>query len=1152
MHESPISSMIFQEEEESFLLVTGDNTGHVKLWDIFNGNLISDFVHGHTKKVSAIGIYNPKSTGKENWRIITASDDKSVIIWNYVTKTISKKIDLNEIKAITSLEICKESHALVLATNQDDKYIHIYNLMGAQEGKEMTSFKTEHTDLILGVALLTGPTVNDLKIITVGWDKKMFTYGFDGIKLIEFEKGHTKSITTLIAHYPTGEEKSSSENEPPILITGSLDRTVVVWDFASRKKVRTLVGHKEKITAVKISDRDDDGSPPIVISASEDCTIMLWDLLSGQKVRVIEYANKFSTLALFDSFDGITLFSSGTGNDLLMWDLRKNTRTRTIETGAVTTIDVFSLPNKKEEQILIGSVDKSFTFFDYKTGENIGEPLVLHGIRINGAAIYHSPDKTISRVISVDGAAIVKVWDLGTKELLNTLKGHRFTTMAVAIYDPALFGRKQFTDKVRTNQTADPKIDMSKPCVLTAGKDMVIKVWNFLDNNSSVPIAEVDSAALSEIGPFGHSEFVRHIVIHHPVGSRDPPLFVSTSYDTTAILWDLETLTPLKLFTDVHTSTCFFAGIYDPVTHYLPAVVNEPPREEKRSRPALVLTSHDNTFSVWDMLEGRLRYHLNTNCHKDSITALSVYTPSYGSKEDPLIVTGSIDCLIMIWNLFTGQKIQTLIGHTDRVCWITVHAPEYKHPMLLSGGDDGKTILWQDSLYQKPFMPLRESVIRAFEFDLTSPEDWPMITEMAKTYDTMLFIENSNLFTMAILKDRPDFLLKFWDFLVLTLSTMKKAQYMDDKHDIFSIAILKCDLVSVRAISLAWIKNLDKDVDNILTQRFYHSSYFFPDEALRLLAKYYPTEFVFFMTSLRLVRNEKSLMVQDKSTLPMGTPVSNEVPRKYLDSEERLEFRGTNSRIQYYPEFWSNFNNLQNYVNDSAIQLRASQSFLDGILYRIDRILITFYTNSLNLFQTSIEPQPVTGLMVPFKNCNDVGRYLKLFVQVSNQLDNVKIFESEIGLVMLNYFWHIRGRRVHVLAFIKYLLFLMIFLVTMYNYQPNYDNYPGLIFLACFCIVGFIWYGYEEYVQLKDMADIKRVTQLKWLHLAKHFIDLWNLVDLTIVLTGITGLVLRLAYTRDTPTGRSFMAVASVFMWFKILYFLRPFATSGPLGNVRS
>jgi WD40 repeat protein len=1173
MHKKAITSMIsFQDEEQKFLLVTGDKTGCVMLWDILKGHLICEFKHEHTAKVSFIALYNPKNTHQENWSIITTSDDKSVIVWNYVTKMNTIKINLPDI--VTCLAVCIETHVLALATKKE-KRIDLYNLQAAQQGILLKSIPVKHSDLILGAALLVwppakdpkaDPKVDDLKIITVGWDKKMFAYNYsDGQMFIDFEKGHTKSITTLIAHYPTGEErrdptgveKSGHENVTPILITGSLDKTLVVWDFASRKKVRTLVGHKERITAVKISDHDDDGSPPIVISASDDCTIMMWDLSSGHKIRVIEYVSKLQTLALFDTAEGLTLFSSSDGkngnheNDLLMWDLRKNIRTRTLTTGAVTTIDVVSLPGDEQKQILIGSVDNSFTFFDYQTGDKIEPPVLLHEVRINGAAIYQSPDMTTSRVISVDGSAIVNVWDLETRQSLQTLTGHSIVTLTVAVYDPALFGRKKFTDKARTNKSDDPKVDILKPCVLTSGGDKLIKVWSILDNQL---VAEVDCGALCKSGPFGHSGFVRHIVIYHPVDPRDAPLFVSTSYDTTAILWDLETLKPMRRFAGVHTGTCFFAGIYDPATHYLPypAVAEELPRDENHSRPALVLTSYDETFSVWDMLDGRKRLHIDTNGHKDSITALAVYTPSYGSKEDPLIVTGSVDCLIMIWNLFTGQKIQTLIGHTDRVCWITIHAPENQHPVLLSGGDDGRTIVWQDSLYQKPFMPLRESVIRAFDYDLTSPEDWPMITEMAKANSPLLFIEHSNLFMMAVLQDRPDFLLKFWDFLVLTLPTIKQVQYMEEKRDIFSIAILKCDLVSVFAISLAWIKNLNQDVDNILTQRFYHSSYFFPDKSLKLLAKYYPTEFVFFITSLRLVRSDKSLMFEDNSTLPTGTRVSNEVPRKFLDSEERLEFRGSNSRIQYYSQFWSNFSNLQNYVNDSVLQLGTSQSFLDGILCRIDRFLFTSYTHFVMFFQTLIDPQPVTGLMVPFKNCNEVGNYLKLFVQVSNQLDNVKIFESEIGLVMLNYFWHIRGRRVHVLAFIKYLLFFMIFLVTMYNYHPNYDNYPGLIFLACFCILGFVLYGYEEYAQLKDMASaegkIKKFSELKWSYAAKHFVDLWNLVDSTIVLTGITALVLRLAYTRDTPTGRSFMAVTSVFMWFKILYFLRPFATSGPLG----
>ena len=55
--------------------------------------------------------------------------------------------------------------------------------------------------------------------------------------------------------------------------------------------------------------------------------------------------------------------------------------------------------------------------------------------------------------------------------------------------------------------------------------------------------------------------------------------------------------------------------------------------------------------------------------------------------------------------------------------------------------------------------------------------------------------------------------------------------------------------------------------------------------------------------------------------------------------------------------------------------------------------------------------------------------------------------------------------------------------------------------------------------------------------------------DWVIIFTGIAGLLLRMAYGEDTKGGRIVLAITSILMWFKLLYFMRSFSNSGPLGK---
>jgi hypothetical protein len=60
-------------------------------------------------------------------------------------------------------------------------------------------------------------------------------------------------------------------------VSGSFDKTLMVWDVTSGKAVRTLEGHSEAVNAVIFS-----GDAGIIASGSNDKTIILW------KVEIVE------------------------------------------------------------------------------------------------------------------------------------------------------------------------------------------------------------------------------------------------------------------------------------------------------------------------------------------------------------------------------------------------------------------------------------------------------------------------------------------------------------------------------------------------------------------------------------------------------------------------------------------------------------------------------------------------------------------------------------------------------------------------------------------------------------------------------------------------------------------------------------------------
>jgi WD40 repeat protein len=77
----------------------------------------------------------------------------------------------------------------------------------------------------------------------------------------------------------------------------------------------------------------------------------------------------------------------------------------------------------------------------------------------------------------------------------------------------------------------------------------------------------------------------------------------------------------------------------------------------------------------------------------------------------------------------------------------------------------------------------------------------------------------------------------------------------------------------------------------------------------------------------------------------------------------------------------------------------------------------------------------------------------------------------------------------------------------------------------------------------------KRIRQTGVMHVISHFIEFWNALDLCVGVLIYAGILLRCANARETTSSRCVLALACVFAWFRLLYFMRPFKSSGLLGK---
>jgi len=164
-------------------------------------------------------------------------------------------------------------------------------------------------------------------------------------------KGHTNGVMCL-------------QFDDNVLITGSYDTTVKVWDIRSGEELRTLSGHTSGIRCLQFDDRK-------LMTGSLDCTLRLWDWRTGVCLRTF---NAHAEGILTVHFVG-------------PW-------------------------------VATGSMDKTIRVWNSETKQTF--LLRGHTDWVNSLKI-DEPSRTL---FSASDDLTVRLWDLDTKECIKIFEGH--------------------------------------------------------------------------------------------------------------------------------------------------------------------------------------------------------------------------------------------------------------------------------------------------------------------------------------------------------------------------------------------------------------------------------------------------------------------------------------------------------------------------------------------------------------------------------------------------------------------------------------------------------------------------------------------------------------------------------------------------------
>jgi WD40 repeat protein len=249
-------------------------------------------------------------------------------------------------------------------------------------------------------------------------DKTVKIWDLGTGELVLTLSGHTREVWA-IAISPDGKT----------LASGSGDRTIKLWDMAAGELLHTLSGHSAQVSALAFSP---DGQT--LASGSYDAKIKLWDTDTGTELRTLDGHTDWVTALAFRP-NGQTLASASADRTVKLWDAGAACEDEPLCAPPRTLYRHFS-PVKSlaispdGKTLASGSRDGTINLWDLGAGEQ-GDSLFGHSASVN--ALAFTPD---GQTLASGGGPLedtIKLWNLGTGEILRTLSGHSDTVHSLAI-----------------------------------------------------------------------------------------------------------------------------------------------------------------------------------------------------------------------------------------------------------------------------------------------------------------------------------------------------------------------------------------------------------------------------------------------------------------------------------------------------------------------------------------------------------------------------------------------------------------------------------------------------------------------------------------------------------------------------------------------